>query len=157
MIEAKVTWVNGMKLLAESGSGHALVLDALEESGGSGHAPTPMELVLMGLAGCTAMDVVFILRTRMKRALTALTVEVKGERADQPPKIYTDIEILYALTGRDIPVKDALRALTLSSQKYCSVSQMLRKSARMTSRYVLFDEAGQEIARGVLDEEPAQA
>ncbi|MCK4726186.1 MAG: OsmC family protein, partial [Anaerolineales bacterium] len=98
----------------------------------------PMELMLLGVAGCTAVDIVNILRKKRKH-LADLKVEVRGKRAEEHPKIYTEIVIEYQLWGRDLDKKSVERAIDLSEGKYCSASAMLAKSAKITSEYVIFD------------------
>ena len=128
MNEARVAWVNEMQFVAETGSGHALVL----ESGGSNRAPSPMEMLLVGMAGCTAVDVVHILR-RMRQLVTDVQVNVKGVRAEEPPRIYTDIEVEYVVTGRGLSEEKVRRAVELSETTYCSASAMLGKTATITN------------------------
>lgn len=151
MPEAKVTWTREMQFVAESGSGHAVVLDTTADSGGRGTGPSPMELVLLGLAGCTGMDIVFILKHRMKKPLTGVQVQVSGTRAEEVPKVYTAIDITYRITGRGLEEKDAVRAMQLSAEKYCSVEAMLRKTAAIRARYELVDELSGEKIDGVLE------
>ncbi len=153
MHETMVTWTSGKQLVAESASGHAIVLDANAEVGGRNTGPAPMELVLMGLAGCTGIDVVFILVDRLKKELTGLEVRVVGERAENHPKVYTKIEVTYSLRGKNLPHKDALRAIRLSAQNFCSVSAMLEKTAAIHSSYELYDEATGETFKGSLTED----
>jgi putative redox protein len=128
MNEARVTWVNEMQFVAETGSGHAIVL----ESGKETKAPSPMEMLLVGLAGCTAVDVVHILK-RMRQPVTDVQVNVKGVRADQHPKVYTQIEVEYVVTGRALSEEKVQRAVEMSETTYCSASVMLGKTASITS------------------------
>jgi putative redox protein len=155
MPEAKAVWTSEMQFLGETGSGHAIVLDTPADAGGRGTGPSPMELVLLGLAGCTGMDIVFILKQRMKKPVTAVQVAVSGTRADEAPKVYTAIEITYRITGRGLELKDALRAMQLSSSKYCSVEAMLRKTAQIRARWELVDELTGETLDGALEPEGA--
>ncbi len=127
------TWTGGMRFVHRSGSGHALVTDASEEHGGYGSAASPMELLLLGLIGCTGVDVASIL-TRMKQPLRGLEVAVEAERADEHPKVYTRIHLVYTLTG-DLDEKKVQRAINLSETKYCSASAMLGKTAEITNEY----------------------
>lgn len=140
-------------MVAQSGSGHAIVLDTSKEFGGSDTGATPMELVLMGLAGCTGIDVVFILGDRMKKTVTGLEVEVEGQRADQTPKVYTELDVTYRVRGPGLKEKEAKRAIQLSAEKYCSVSLMLEKTARIRSHYEIEDETSGEVVKGSLSEE----
>lgn len=153
MPEAKVKWIGEKQFVAESGSGHALVLDAGPEVGGHNTGPSPMELVLQALGGCTAFDVVFILKDKMHKPLTGLTVQVSAQRTDVSPKVYTEIDMLYRLRGAGLQEKDAVRAIKLSAEKYCSVSAMLEKTATIRSRYELLDEASGQTVSGTVERE----
>lgn len=126
--EARVTWLNEMQFVAETGSGHSVVL----ESGGKNRGPSPMEMLLVGMAGCTAVDVVHILK-RMRQPVTDIQVNVKGARAENPPKVYTDIEVEYVVTGRGLSEEKVRRAVEMSQTTYCSASIMLGKTATITN------------------------
>lgn len=130
MQTASVKWIDDQKFLATSPSGHAIALDADHQSN---KAPSPMELLLMALAACTASDVVTILEKKRQK-LESLEVICSGERAEEPPKVWTKLEILYRLRGHldDAGVKHAIQ---LSEDKYCSVAAMLKKTASLTWRY----------------------
>lgn len=141
MSRAVAVWTAEKQFVAESESGHAIVLDTPATVGGRNTGPTPMELLLMGLAGCTGIDVVFILGDRMKKAVTGVQVEVSGTRADQAPKVYTNIDVTYRIRGKDLKEKDAVRAIRLSAEKFCSVSIMLGKTAEMSWSYEVTDDA----------------
>jgi putative redox protein len=151
MSTALALWTREKQFVVESGSGHAIVMDTGTGVGGRNTGPTPMELVLMGLAGCTGIDVVFILRDRMKKPLTGVEVRVSGERADTAPKVYTQLDVTYLLRGPGLPEKDALRAIRLSAEKYCSISVMLAKTAAISWRYEITDETTGAIASGTLE------
>ena len=127
---AKVRWVGAEQFVAVSPSGHAVPLDSDRQSN---TAPGPMELLLLALGSCTATDVVSILKKKRQK-LDALEVEVSGERAAEPPAVWTKLEIVYRLRGRldDKAVRDAIE---LSETKYCSVAAMLRKTAPISFRY----------------------
>ena len=130
MQTSTVRWIGEQKFVAISPSGHALALDA-ESS--SNTAPTPMELLLMALGACTATDIIIILEKKRQK-LTSLEVICSGERASEPPRVWTKLEILFRLRGKltDAGVKQAIQ---LSEEKYCSVSATLKKSAELTWRY----------------------
>jgi putative redox protein len=130
MQTAHVQWIGEQKFVATSPSGHAITLDA---DGTSNKAPSPMELLLMALGACTAVDVVLILEKKRQK-LKALNVICSGERAADPPKVWTKFELLYQLRGK-VDDGAAKRAIELSEEKYCSVSAMLKKSATLTWRY----------------------
>jgi putative redox protein len=126
MIEAKTIWTDNERYLGEATSRHAVVMDTAKEK----TANTPMELVLIGLCGCTASDVVGILRKK-REAFTGLEVRAQAERASGYPAVYTEIKLVYRVSGPVSPkaVEDAVR---LSMEKYCSVSAMLEKTAKIT-------------------------
>jgi len=134
MNRARVTWLNNMQFVAETGSGHAVVL----ESGGKNRAPSPMEMLLVGMAGCTAVDVVHILN-RMRQPVTNVQVNVKGDRAEKPPRVYTDIEVEYEVTGHGLLEEKVRRAVEMSETTYCSASVMLGKTATITSTIRILD------------------
>ncbi len=135
MKTANVRWIGEQKFVAESPSGHSITLDS---DGESNKAPSPMELTLMALGACTATDVVIILQKKRQK-LQSLEVICSGERAPEPPKVWTKIEILYRLKG-EVDEAAAKHAIELSEQKYCSVSAMLQKTAELQWKF--------EIVRG---------
>lgn len=132
--EAQANWVNGLQLTAWTGSGHRVVMDAAKEHGGSDAGPRPMELLLAGLAGCTAMDVLTVLRKK-RQPVTGLEVYVRGEQAVEHPKKFTDITVEYVVVGNDISPEAVERAIALSEEQYCSVAATLRGGAHITSTY----------------------
>lgn len=125
MIEAKALWTDHDRFLGQASSGHALVVDA----GGEKSASSPVELVLIGLCACTASDVVGILRKK-REPFTSLEVHATAERAETFPKVYTNIRLIYRVGG-DVTHKAMEDAVHLSKEKYCSVSAMLEKSAKI--------------------------
>jgi putative redox protein len=153
MPEARIHWTYGKQFVAESGSGHAIVLDTGPDVGGRNTGPTPMELVLMALAGCTGVDVMFILGDKMKKNISSLALHVSGKRSEEAPKIYTEIHVAYLLKGPDLSPKEALRAIRLSAEKYCSVSAMLGKTTKIHSRFEITNETTGEIFSGALEDE----
>jgi len=130
-MNAKVTWTSGYQFVGVSKSGHGVVLDSLE---GSNNGPTPMELVLMGLCGCTGMDIISILQ-KMKKDVRHLSVEADAERAEEPPKVYTRIHLKYRVEGKAVDAASVGKAVKLSEDKYCSVGAMLRKVVPITSEF----------------------
>ena len=130
---AKVVRRERLTFDAMTTTGHRLVIDSSKAGGGDGRGPNPMELLLIALAGCTAMDVVSILQKK-REPLEGLEVFVEGTRADEHPKVYTDIEVVYRVRGQVQP-KALAHAIELSEEKYCSVGAMLAKSARITTRF----------------------
>ena len=127
MISAKAIWTENERYIGEATSRHALVMDTASEKSAS----TPMELVLVALCGCTASDVVGILRKK-REPFTSLEVTAKGERASGYPAVYTEIKLVYRIGGR-VSRKAAEDAVRLSKEKYCSVSAMLEKTAKISS------------------------
>ena len=140
MLNSKVVWTSGKQFVAESGSGHAFVLDASSDfPGGRNTGARPTEMVLVGLAGCTAVDVAYILEDRMHKTISTLEVDVSAERANAEPKVFTLINVKFEIAGPGLAEKDVRRAISLSSEKYCSVSVMLAKTARILVSYLLTD------------------
>jgi putative redox protein len=127
MIAAKILWTDGERFIGEASSRHALVTDASSEK----TANSPMELVLIALCGCTASDVVGILRKK-REPFTALEVSAQGERASEYPQVYTEIKLKYRVTGK-VTHKAMEDAVRLSKEKYCSVSAMLEKTAKIAT------------------------
>lgn len=133
--DARVTWVEDTRFVGSASSGHAVVVDASEEK----LAASPMELVLVGMAGCTAYDVLSILRKK-RQDVTGLEVVARGERAKDPPRVYTQIQVEYVVRGRDISPKAVKDAIQLSKDKYCSASIMLGKTASITTSHQIVGE-----------------
>ncbi|MDH3714551.1 MAG: OsmC family protein [Gammaproteobacteria bacterium] len=133
-MKTTVRWLPPMTFVAESESGHGVVIDAAPEVGGRNLGPRPMEMVLMGLGGCTAIDVVSILHKARQR-VTDCRVEVSSERAETVPRVFTRIHVQYVITGHDLSEKSVARAVSLSADKYCSVSRMLAASVEITHDY----------------------
>lgn len=133
-MKTRITWLEDMTYVARSPSGHALVLDGPPELGGHNLGPRPMEMVLMGMGGCTAVDVVHILR-KARQDLRGCELQVEAERADSDPKVFTRIRVHFILTGKDLSAKHVERAIELSAEKYCSASIMLGKTARISHTF----------------------
>jgi putative redox protein len=135
-MKARIKWIEGVAFLAESDSGHALVIDGPPEGGGRNLGPRPMETVLMGAGGCAAYDVLHILR-RSRAAVTDCTVEITAERASEDPKVFTSIHFHFVVTGKGLRSEQVERAIRLSAEKYCSASIMLGKTAELTHDFEL--------------------
>ena len=131
-ISAQLNWTDGMQFVARAGDGPGVVLDSSD--GGSG--PSPMELVLIGVAGCTAIDVIMIMQKK-RVAIKKFRVSITGQRTDDHPKRYTHIHIEYVLSGRDIRPKAVEQAIQLSEEKYCSASASL--NAVIDSSYKIIE------------------
>jgi len=135
-MKTRITWLEDMAYVAQSDSGHALVIDGPPELGGHNIGPRPMELLLMGMGGCTAIDVVNILR-KARQELRGCELQIDAERADSDPKVFTTIQIHFILTGKNLGIKHVERAIHLSAEKYCSASIMLGKTAQITHTFEL--------------------
>jgi len=130
-MKARIKWVQDATFLGESGSGHAVVMDGPPEHGGRNLGVRPMEMLLLGMGGCTAFDVVSILK-KSRQAVTDCVAEVEAERSEQDPKIFTAIHVHFIVTGKELSDKRVARAVELSAHKYCSASIMLGKTATIT-------------------------
>lgn len=132
----RLRYAAGEAFVAESQSGHAMVTSFAHDKV---TAPTPMELLLISLGGCTGADVVSILEKKRQR-VTAYEIEVRGERRAEHPRIYTSIEVVHRFRGHNIEPKAVAHAIELSETKYCSVSAMLAAASKITTRYEITDE-----------------
>ena len=133
MSTASVSWVDGMQFVAESGSGHAIVLDSSRENGGHNAGARPMELLLMGLLGCTAMDVISILKKK-RQPVQDLKVFATAEQAPETPHYFTKIHLEYVAYG-EVSEEALARAIFLSEDRYCSAAATLRGKSEITSSY----------------------
>jgi putative redox protein len=133
-MECTVKWIDGMSFVAETGSGHALVMDGAPEGGGRNLGPRPMETVLAGTGGCTAYDVVLILR-KSGQQVTGCHVQLRADRAETDPKVFTRIHMHFVVKGKDLRPGLVETAIKLSHGKYCSASIMLGKMAEITHDY----------------------
>jgi putative redox protein len=131
-MKARVKWVEGMAFMAEADSGHGIMLDGSPEIGGRNLGARPMEMVLMGLGGCTAIDVMVILG-KQRQPVEDCWIELNAERADvAAPKVFTKIHVHYVVKGSGLDPKQVERAVKLSADKYCSVSAMLKNTVDIT-------------------------
>lgn len=133
-MKARIKLVEGITFIAESGSGHGVVVDGAPDIGGKDLGARPMELVLMGTGACSAIDVVLFLR-KGRQAITGCVVEMEGERAAEDPKVFTRIHFHYVVTGANLAAPQVERAITLSKDKYCSATAMMAKTAEITFDY----------------------
>ncbi|MCP3662044.1 MAG: OsmC family protein [Gammaproteobacteria bacterium] len=133
-MKVHVKWVEGALMVGESGSGHGVVMDGPEESGGRNLGVRPMEMILLGLGGCTEFDVVHILR-KGRHQVSRCEVEIEAERAGSDPKVFTRIHIHFVVAGAALTEKMVARAVELSAEKYCSASLMLGAVAEITHSY----------------------
>jgi putative redox protein len=135
-MECTINWLpgTGMGFVAETGSGHFLTMDGALDGGGRNLAPRPMETVLAGTGGCTAYDVVLILK-RGRHDVRGCQVQVRAERAETDPKVFTRIVMHFVVSGRSLPPAAVERAIALSHERYCSASIMLAKTAEITTSF----------------------
>jgi putative redox protein len=138
-MKARVKWVDGMMFVGESGSGHAVVMDAAPDVGGRNLGVRPMEMLLLGMGGCSSIDVVMILK-KGRQPVTDCVVELEAERAATDPKVFTKIHAHFIVTGRGLDPKKVERAIALSAEKYCSASVMLGATATITHDFEVVDE-----------------
>ena len=133
-----VNWVDGMLMVGKSHSGHSITMDGPPEIGGDNLGVRPMEMLLLGVAGCTMIDVVTTLK-KMRQELTHCETKVNAERADDHPKVFTDIHIQFLIKGNDLDSKKVEKAITLSAEKYCSASIMLGKTASISHDFEILE------------------
>lgn len=137
-MKARVKWVEGVTMLGESGSGHAVIMDGPPEHGGRNLGVRPMEMLLLGMGGCTEFDVLLILR-KARQEVTDCVVELEAERAAEDPKVFARIHAHFIVSGRNLSEKHVARAIQLSAEKYCSASIMLGATATITHDYEIRD------------------
>lgn len=140
-MKARVRWIDGAQFVGESGSGHALVTDGPADGGGRNMGFRPMELLLLGTGGCTAYDVVEILR-KSRQPVDDCIVELEAERAAEPPRVFTRIHIHFIVTGKGLSEAAVKRAVELSAEKYCSASILMRRAGvEMSHDYEIREDA----------------
>jgi len=139
MLEAKVTYVDGLQFIGEGSSGHAIVMDGDISVGGRNTGTRPTELLLIGLGGCSGMDIASVLKKK-KQNVSGLEINVKGEKAENYPKKFTGIDIEFVIKGKDISDDAVKKAVELSMEKYCSVKATLEGSAKITWSYKIIEE-----------------
>jgi putative redox protein len=139
-MKTRVKWIDNMSFVAESGSGHSVVMDGAADSGGRNLGIRPMEMVLSGLGGCAAFDVVLILK-KSKQNIYDVQVHLSAQRAEDIPQVFSSIHAVYDIYGSNLSEKQVNRAVQLSVEKYCSVSAMLEKTAKMTYKVNIIDRA----------------
>ncbi len=130
-MQVRIKWIEPMTFMAETGSGHIVIMDGPPEHGGQNLAARPMEMILVGLGGCSAFDVVKILK-KSRQLIEDCQVAIEAERADEIPAVFTKIHLHYLIGGRDLNTKQVQRAIDLSVEKYCSVIKMLRPNVNIS-------------------------
>ena len=142
-MDCTVRWAGnegGMSFVAETGSGHAVVMDGALEAGGRNIGPRPMEMLLAGTGGCTAFDMVLILK-KGRHAVTGCEVSLMAERAESDPKVFTHVHFHYRVRGKNLKHEAVARAIELSKDKYCSASIMIGKTAEITHDFEIIEES----------------
>lgn len=138
IVDCTIKWLDGMSFVAETGTGHLVTMDGAPEAGGRNLAPRPMELLLAGAGGCTAFDVVLILK-RSRQDIRGCSVHLSAERADTDPKVFTKLTFTYTVTGKGLKPESVERAIHLSAEKYCSASIMLGKTADISHEWKIIE------------------
>lgn len=137
-MKVRVKWIENVAFVGETESNHSIVMDGAPESGGRNIGPRPMETVLAGTGGCTAYDVVAILR-KARQEITDCVVDVEADRAAEDPKVFTRIHFHFTIKGRNVKKEHVERAIHLSAEKYCSASIMLGKTAKISHDYEIVE------------------
>ena len=137
-MKARIKWVEDVKFVGETASGHALVMDGPPENGGNNLGPRPMEMLLLGMGGCTAFDVIHMLK-KARQHVDDCVVELSAERADEIPKVFTSIHAHFIVSGKGLKEAQVKRAVSLSAEKYCSASIMLGQMAKISHDYEVID------------------
>ena len=140
-MKTRIKWNGNVSFLAESDSGHSVLMDGAPEAGGQNLGPRPMEMLLMGLGGCTTFDVVLILK-KGRQDIRDCVVEIEAERAQVDPKVFTDIHLHFIITGHDLNPQTVERAIHLSAEKYCSTSIMLKNTVNITHDFEIIAVTG---------------
>jgi len=137
-MKSRVKWLDHMSFVGESASGHSVVMDGAAEAGGRNLGIRPMEMLLLGLGGCTSFDVVSILR-KSRQKMVECEVEIEAERASEIPKVYTRIHLHFIVKGHQLDANKVKKAIELSADKYCSASRMFEKTAEITHDFEILD------------------
>jgi putative redox protein len=137
-MKARIKWVEQATFIGEAASGHAVVMDGPPDHGGRNLGPRPMEMLLLGMGGCTSFDVVSILK-KARQSISDCVAEISAERAETDPKVFTKIHVHFIVTGKELKEAQVKRAVELSAEKYCSASIMLGKAAEITHDYEIVE------------------
>ncbi len=137
-MKSRIKWIENVSFMGETDSGHAVIMDGSADHGGRNLGPRPMEMLLLGLGGCTTFDVLMILK-KSRQAVTDCEVEITSERANEEPKVFSKIHVHFIVSGKDLKEKQVERAVHLSAEKYCSASIMLGKTAEITHDFEIVE------------------
>lgn len=137
-MDVRIKWVEGMMFLAESASGHAIVVDGPPEIGGRNMGIRPMEMLLLGMGSCTAVDVMQILQ-KSRQNVTDCVAKIAAKRVDTIPKVFSKIHVHFVITGKNLKATIVARAIKLSAEKYCSASMMLEKAVKITHDFEIIE------------------
>ena len=139
----RATLETGMRFDVETGSGHHVILDAAEHNGGQDTGPRPMEMLLVGLAGCSGMDIISILRKK-RLDITGYEIRILGKRVEEHPKVFVQINVEHIFTGHNIRPESVKRAIDLTEERYCGVSAMLGKTAKLQHTFCIIEDNGEK-------------
>ncbi len=137
-MKARIKWLDGISFRGETESGHSVIIDGAPDIGGKNLGPRPMELILLGLGGCSSIDVILILQ-KSRQEVTDCVVEIDAARASEDPKVFTDIHLHFIVTGKNLNTQQVERAINLSAEKYCSASIMLKSAVNITHDYEIIE------------------
>ncbi len=140
-MQAKIRWLEGASFLGESESGHAIVLDGPPDGGGRNIGMRPMELLLLGMGGCSAYDVVYILQ-KARQNISDCRLEITAKRAQTVPKVFTHIHMHFVVEGKQLSIKQVERAVELSAEKYCSATMMLKSTVDISHDFEVLERSG---------------
>ena len=137
-MKARIKWLDGISFRGETESGHSVTIDGAPDIGGKNLGPRPMELMLLGLGGCSSIDVILILQ-KSRQQVTDCVVEIDSTRASEDPKVFTDIHLHFIVTGKNLNPQQVERAIHLSAEKYCSASIMLKSTVNITHDFEIIE------------------
>jgi len=137
-METQLKWAGNAAFIGKTSSGHTVVMDGPAEGGGRNLGPRPMEMLILGMGACSTYDVVSILK-KSRQEITDCEIKITSQRADSDPKVFTDIQLHFIVSGKDLKEKQVERAITLSAEKYCSASIMLGKTANITHDFEIIN------------------
>ena len=137
-MKVRIKWLDGISFKGETESGHSVTIDGAPDIGGKNLGPRPMELILLGLGGCSSIDVILILQ-KSRQQVTDCVVEIDSTRASEDPKVFTDIHLHFIVTGKNLNPQQVERAINLSAEKYCSASIMLRSTVNITHDFEIIE------------------